>query len=180
MPVTHGGGTTNAAKKGGDNLGFGGHQRVKGCKVVAFWDCNCRVRWECKSRKLPLRQRPDCKKSNLPASRQLVDHTRLGVDGWEDDAQPDDSTIGKPNRSGNGLAKLQRSASARPWCDFIARKPLMPWWSTLGANVYVTVFRVAHPRRRRDSRDPREEFHPREPGQRLQQHAKAARYRPSG
>src|SRR5579864_4126471 len=104
MPVTHGGGTTNAAKKGGDNLGFGGHQRVKGCKVVAFWDCNCRVRWECKSRKLPLRQRPDCKKSNLPASRQLDDHTRLGVDGWEDDAF--DSACGAAGR------RLSRSGSA--------------------------------------------------------------------
>jgi hypothetical protein len=31
------------AKKGGDNLGFSGHQRVKGCKVVAFCDRNCNV-----------------------------------------------------------------------------------------------------------------------------------------
>ena len=33
--VIHGDGTTTAAKKGGDNLGFSGHKRVKGDKVVA-------------------------------------------------------------------------------------------------------------------------------------------------
>ncbi|MEA2728769.1 MAG: hypothetical protein QOF70_3244 [Acetobacteraceae bacterium] len=36
--VIHGDGTTTAAKKGGDNLGFSGHKRVKGDKVVAFCD----------------------------------------------------------------------------------------------------------------------------------------------
>jgi hypothetical protein len=38
MAVIHGDGTTTAAKKGGDNLGFNGHKRVKGDKVVAFCD----------------------------------------------------------------------------------------------------------------------------------------------
>ena len=41
--VIHGDGTTSAAKKGGDNLGFSGHKRVKGCKVVAFCDRHCNV-----------------------------------------------------------------------------------------------------------------------------------------
>ena len=41
--VIHGDGTTAAAKKGGDNLGFSGHKRVKGDKVVAFCDRRCNV-----------------------------------------------------------------------------------------------------------------------------------------
>src|ERR1700726_3343537 len=36
-------GTTTAAKKGGDNIGFSGHKKVKGDKVVAFCDRNCNV-----------------------------------------------------------------------------------------------------------------------------------------
>lgn len=36
--VIHGDGTASAAKKGGNNLGFSGHKRVKGRKVVAFCD----------------------------------------------------------------------------------------------------------------------------------------------
>ena len=38
--VIHGDGTTTAAKKGGDNLGFSGHKHMKGDKVVAFCDRN--------------------------------------------------------------------------------------------------------------------------------------------
>ena len=41
--VIHGDGTTTAAKKGGDNLGFSGHKHLKGDKVVAFCDRNCNV-----------------------------------------------------------------------------------------------------------------------------------------
>jgi len=41
--VVHGDGTTTAAKKGGDNLGFNGHKKVKGDKVVAFCDRRCNV-----------------------------------------------------------------------------------------------------------------------------------------
>jgi hypothetical protein len=41
--VIHGDGTTAAAKKGGDNLGFSGHKKVKGDKVVAFCDRQCNV-----------------------------------------------------------------------------------------------------------------------------------------
>ncbi len=41
--VIHGDGTTMAAKKGGDNLGFSGHKHLKGDKVVAFCDRNCNV-----------------------------------------------------------------------------------------------------------------------------------------
>lgn len=41
--VVHGDGTTTAAKKGGDNLGFSGHKHMKGDKVVAFCDRNCNV-----------------------------------------------------------------------------------------------------------------------------------------
>ena len=41
--IIHGDGTTAAAKKGGDNLGFSGHKKVKGDKVVAFCDRRCNV-----------------------------------------------------------------------------------------------------------------------------------------
>lgn len=41
--VIHGDGTTTAAKKGGDNIGFSGHKKMKGDKVVAFCDRNCNV-----------------------------------------------------------------------------------------------------------------------------------------
>jgi transposase len=41
--VIHGDGTTTAAKKGGDNIGFSGHKKVKGDKVVAFCDRRCNV-----------------------------------------------------------------------------------------------------------------------------------------
>jgi transposase len=41
--VIHGDGTTTAAKKGGDNIGFSGHKKVKGDKIVAFCDRRCNV-----------------------------------------------------------------------------------------------------------------------------------------
>ncbi len=41
--ILHGDGTTTAAKKGGDNIGFSGHKKMKGDKVVAFCDRNCNV-----------------------------------------------------------------------------------------------------------------------------------------
>lgn len=41
--VIHGDGTTTAAKKGGDNLGYNGHKHMKGDKVVAFCDRNCNI-----------------------------------------------------------------------------------------------------------------------------------------
>src|SRR6202161_4936 len=41
--VIHGDGTTTAAKKGGDTLGFSGHKKIKGDKVVAFCDRRCNV-----------------------------------------------------------------------------------------------------------------------------------------
>jgi hypothetical protein len=41
--IIHGDGTTTAAKKGADNIGFNGHKKVKGDKVVAFCDRNCNV-----------------------------------------------------------------------------------------------------------------------------------------
>ena len=43
ISVIHGDGTTTAAKKGGDDLGFSGHKHMKGDKVVAFCDRNCNV-----------------------------------------------------------------------------------------------------------------------------------------
>ena len=43
ISVIHGDGTTTAAKKGGDNLGFSGHKKVTGDKVVAFCDRHCNV-----------------------------------------------------------------------------------------------------------------------------------------
>ena len=36
LTIIHGDGTTTAAKKGGDNLGYSGHKHLKGDKVVAF------------------------------------------------------------------------------------------------------------------------------------------------
>ena len=43
VSIIHGDGTTTAAKKGGDNVGFNGHKKIKGDKVVAFCDRNCNV-----------------------------------------------------------------------------------------------------------------------------------------
>jgi len=43
ISVIHGDGTTTAAKKGGDNVGFSGHKKVKGDKAVIFCDRNCNV-----------------------------------------------------------------------------------------------------------------------------------------
>ncbi|MBD2082896.1 transposase [Leptolyngbya sp. FACHB-17] len=43
ISVLHGDGTTTAARKGGDHLGFSGHKHLKGDKVVAFCDRNCNV-----------------------------------------------------------------------------------------------------------------------------------------
>ena len=43
ISVIHGDGTTTAAKKGGDNIGFSGHKKMKGDKVVTFCDRNCNV-----------------------------------------------------------------------------------------------------------------------------------------
>lgn len=41
--VIHGDGTTTAAKKGGDNIGFNGHKKMKGDKTVVFCDRRCNV-----------------------------------------------------------------------------------------------------------------------------------------
>ena len=43
VTIIHGDGTTTAAKKGGDNIGFNRHKKIKGDKVVAFCDRNCNV-----------------------------------------------------------------------------------------------------------------------------------------
>jgi transposase len=43
LTVIHGDGTTTAAKKGGDNIGFSGHKKVKGDKAVVFCDRDCNV-----------------------------------------------------------------------------------------------------------------------------------------
>ncbi|MFM0149318.1 hypothetical protein [Paraburkholderia sp. RL18-085-BIA-A] len=43
LTVIHGDGTSTAAKKGGDNLGYSGHRHQKGDKVVAFCDRRCNV-----------------------------------------------------------------------------------------------------------------------------------------
>jgi hypothetical protein len=43
ITVIHGDGTTTAAKKGGDNVGFSGHKKIKGDKVVALCDRHCNV-----------------------------------------------------------------------------------------------------------------------------------------
>ncbi|WP_429568953.1 transposase [Paraburkholderia sp. JPY419] len=43
LSTIHGDGTTTAAKKGGDNLGYSGHKHLKGDKVVAFYDRKCNI-----------------------------------------------------------------------------------------------------------------------------------------
>ena len=43
VTIIHGDGTTTAAKKGSDNIGFNAHKKIKGDKVVAFCDRNCNV-----------------------------------------------------------------------------------------------------------------------------------------
>jgi hypothetical protein len=43
LTVIHGDGTTTAAKKGGDNIGFSGHKKLKGDKAVVFCDRDCNV-----------------------------------------------------------------------------------------------------------------------------------------
>src|SRR5580692_1398405 len=43
ISIFHSDGTTTAAKKGSDNIGFSGHKKIKGDKVVAFCDRNCNV-----------------------------------------------------------------------------------------------------------------------------------------
>ncbi|WP_228977915.1 hypothetical protein [Paraburkholderia gardini] len=43
LTVIHRDGTTTAAKKGGDDLGYIGHKHLKGDKVVAFRDRRCNV-----------------------------------------------------------------------------------------------------------------------------------------
>jgi transposase len=43
LDVIHGDGTTTAAKKGGDNLGYNGHKHMKGDKIIAFCDRNCNI-----------------------------------------------------------------------------------------------------------------------------------------
>ena len=43
ITVIHGDGTTTAAKKGGDNIGYSGNKKVKGDKIVAFCDRRCNV-----------------------------------------------------------------------------------------------------------------------------------------
>jgi hypothetical protein len=43
VTIIHGDGTTTAAEKGGYNIGFNGHKKIKGDKVVAFCDRNCNV-----------------------------------------------------------------------------------------------------------------------------------------
>jgi transposase len=43
LTVIHGDGTTTAAKKGGDNLGYSGHKHLKGDKVIALCDRRCNV-----------------------------------------------------------------------------------------------------------------------------------------
>jgi transposase len=43
VTIIHGDDTTTAAKKGGDNIGFNGHKKIKGDKVVAFCDRNCNI-----------------------------------------------------------------------------------------------------------------------------------------
>jgi hypothetical protein len=43
LSVIHGDGTTTAAKKGRDNLGYSGHKHLKGDKAVAFCDRACNI-----------------------------------------------------------------------------------------------------------------------------------------
>ena len=41
--VIHGDGTNHSAKKGGDNIGYNGHKKIKGDKIVVMCDHNVNV-----------------------------------------------------------------------------------------------------------------------------------------
>jgi hypothetical protein len=43
ITVIHGDGMTAATKKGGDNIGFCKHKKIRGDKVVVLCDRNCNV-----------------------------------------------------------------------------------------------------------------------------------------
>ena len=43
ISIIHGDGSTTVAKKGGDQIGYNGHKKTKGEKVVCFTDRNCNV-----------------------------------------------------------------------------------------------------------------------------------------
>ena len=43
VSVIHGDGTTQAAKKGGDMIGYNGHKHINGCKEIVFSDRHCNI-----------------------------------------------------------------------------------------------------------------------------------------
>ena len=43
LSIIHGDGTTTAAKKGGDYIGFNGHKKMKGDKIIAMVDRNVNI-----------------------------------------------------------------------------------------------------------------------------------------
>ena len=43
ISIIHGDGSTTAAKRGGDKIGYNGHKKMKGEKLVAFCDRNCNI-----------------------------------------------------------------------------------------------------------------------------------------
>jgi hypothetical protein len=47
LSVIHSDGTTTAAKKGADNLGYSQHKHLKGDKVGAFFDRECNIIARC-------------------------------------------------------------------------------------------------------------------------------------
>jgi len=70
--IIHSGGTTTAAKKGGDNIGFSGHKKMKDDKVAAFCDRQCNVI-------APFVSAPENHNESLMARESLV---RNSVAGW--------------------------------------------------------------------------------------------------
>ena len=78
--MIHADGTTTAAKKGGDNIGFSGQKKVKGDKVVAFRDRNCNVILPFISAPGNQNQLPLLREA-LPAVTRIADSIELDLRG---------------------------------------------------------------------------------------------------
>ena len=79
--IVHGDGTTTAAKKGGDNIGFSGHKKMKGDKVVAFCDRRCNVIAPFVSAPGNRNESPLLRETALPQLTQIAQAIGLDLQG---------------------------------------------------------------------------------------------------